>query len=68
MYKDKKRRGNAVGDMIILQDVREAIIERSFWAYIQHKQRLHKTKKESGKQSLFPAFVAEAEEATSTII
>ena len=56
-YKDKKRRENAIEDMIILQDIHEAIIERSFWEYIQHKQRLHKTRKESGKQSLFSGFL-----------
>lgn len=52
-YKDKKRRENAVENMVILQDKHEAIIERSFWEYIQHKQSLHKMRKNSGKQSLF---------------
>lgn len=52
-YKDKKRRENAVENMIILRDIHEAIIERSFWEYIQHKQNLYKTRKNSGRQSLF---------------
>ena len=56
-YKDKKRRENAVENMVILQDVHEAIIDRSFWEYIQYKQNLHKTRKKSGKQSLFSGFL-----------
>lgn len=52
-YKDKKRRENAVKNMVILQDIHEAIIERSLWEYIQHKRGLYKTRKNSGKQSLF---------------
>ena len=52
-YKDKKRRENAVENMVILQGKHEAIIERSLWEYIQHKQSLHRTRKNSGKQSLF---------------
>ncbi len=56
-YKDKKRRENAVENMVILQDVHEAIIDRSFWEYIQYKQNLHKIRKKSGKQSLFSGFL-----------
>lgn len=56
-YKDKKRRENAVENMIILRDVHEAIIDRSFWEYIQYKQNLHKTRKKSEKQSLFSGFL-----------
>lgn len=52
-YKDKKRRENAAENMVILQGIHEAIIERSFWEYIQHKQNLYRTKKNSGRQSLF---------------
>ena len=52
-YKDKKRRENTVENMIILQGIHEAIIERSFWEYIQHKQNLYKARKNLGKQSLF---------------
>lgn len=50
---DKKRRENAAEKMAILQGKHEAIIERSFWEYIQHNQSLRKTRKNSGKQSLF---------------
>ncbi|HAP15702.1 MAG TPA: recombinase, partial [Lactococcus sp.] len=52
-YKDKKRKKNTVENMVILQDVHEAIIDRSYWEYIQHKQNLHKMRRKSGKQSLF---------------
>lgn len=56
-YKDKKRRENTVENMVILQNVHEAIIDRSFWEYIQHKHNLHKMRKKSGKQSLFSGFL-----------
>lgn len=52
-YKDKMRRENTLENIATLQDKREAIIERSFWEYIQHKQGLYKTRKTPGKQSLF---------------
>lgn len=56
-HKDKKRRENTVENMVILQDVHEAIIDRSFWEYIQYKQNLHKMRRKSGKQSLFSGFL-----------
>ena len=43
--------------MVILQNIHEAIIDRSFWDYIQGKQNLHKMRKKSGKQSLFSGFL-----------
>ena len=43
--------------MVILQDVHEAIIDHSFWEYIQYKQSLHKIRRKSGKQSLFSGFL-----------
>ena len=49
-YKDKKRRENTVENMIILRNIHEAIIERSFWEYIQHKQNLYKARKNLGKR------------------
>lgn len=56
-YKDKRRRENAVENMIILRDVHEAIIDRPFWEYIQHKQNLYRMRKKPGKQSLFSGFL-----------